>query len=182
MPNLYEITMINNPTAICLVDQETFEWAGKLSWHLDKFGYAQRSFRREPGSARWTKKFMHRLIMGDPKGLVIDHLNFNRLDNRKSNLRICTAAENNLRMRPKNQRTVFPRGPVMPILTPEERAQKIAKVCVRPSRDTLGRWFSRFSVQGKDYHVGTFDSFDEALRAGILMRAFYDPQSQQEGA
>lgn len=39
---------------------------------------------------------LHRFVMNTPKGLVVDHLNFNGLDNRKKNLRNCTSGENNL--------------------------------------------------------------------------------------
>jgi hypothetical protein len=37
---------------------------------------------------------LHRLIMNTPQNKVIDHVNHNTLDNRKSNLRICTQQEN----------------------------------------------------------------------------------------
>ncbi len=37
---------------------------------------------------------MHRAIMEPPPGMVVDHINGNRSDNRKKNLRICTRAQN----------------------------------------------------------------------------------------
>lgn len=37
---------------------------------------------------------LHRLILDAPEGMVVDHINGDTLDNRRSNLRVCTQAQN----------------------------------------------------------------------------------------
>lgn len=37
---------------------------------------------------------LHRLVMGNPKGMIIDHIDGDTMNNRKSNLRVCTFREN----------------------------------------------------------------------------------------
>ena len=43
---------------------------------------------------RQEKLYLHRFLIETPKGLATDHINGNTMDNRKSNLRTCTAGEN----------------------------------------------------------------------------------------
>jgi hypothetical protein len=89
------INLSNNIVAI--VDDEDFETVNKFSWCLSSHGYAIRRIYVEKIKGKWkTKQFyLHREIIKDiPKGKVIDHINNNRLDNRKANLRVCSIREN----------------------------------------------------------------------------------------
>lgn len=77
---------------VAIVDDDDFEDLSLYKWFAKKEGgifYAARSY----GAKRNTMK-MHIYIMKPVDGFVIDHINGNGLDNRKSNLRICSHAEN----------------------------------------------------------------------------------------
>lgn len=78
------------PKTYAIVDQEDYEWLNQWRWHIDAYGYAVRS--QKP-------RLMHRLIMGNPPGLTIDHCKGDKLDNRRSKLRVCNHVENTRNMR-----------------------------------------------------------------------------------
>lgn len=86
--------------------------------------------------------FMHRLIMNCPEDKVIDHINANGLDNRKSNLRICTQLENmqNFSLSKFNQTGIHYR--------PERKA-----------------WTATIGVNGKLIHLGQFQTYELAVEA-----------------
>jgi hypothetical protein len=74
---------------VTLVDDSTLKKYGNLTWHLSDTGYVVRRNKSEGGTVR-----LHRLVTKAPEGMVVDHLNGDKLDNRLSNLRVCTQAEN----------------------------------------------------------------------------------------
>lgn len=78
-----------------LVDNEDFEWLNQWNWYFDR--YAKRDVEKK-------QIRMHRVIMNCPKNMFIDHINHNKLDNRKENLRIVTKTQNqgNLEKRSHN--------------------------------------------------------------------------------
>lgn len=79
---------------VALVDDEDYEWLNQWKWYAIKRGnifYAARYI------GKWPKQrtiLMHREILNVPKGAEIDHINCKGLNNRKSNLRICTHQQN----------------------------------------------------------------------------------------
>lgn len=80
---------INGKGTRTIVDESTLKKYGYLTWHLSDTGYAVRRNKSEGGTVR-----LHRLVVNAPEGKVVDHLNGNKLDNRKSNLRVCTQKDN----------------------------------------------------------------------------------------
>ena len=89
-----------------IVDDEDFERLNKYSWCLFSssrhfINYASRGIRKN-GKTKGVS--MHRFILNAPKGMEVDHINGNGLDNRKENIRICSHAENmrNQKMRKNN--------------------------------------------------------------------------------
>ena len=61
-------------------------------WYLDDNGYMTRNTPKS-GKRRRGKMTMHRQILDAPFGMLVDHINGNRLDNRRENLRLCNITE-----------------------------------------------------------------------------------------
>lgn len=82
-----------------MIDADQLEKIKLYNWklifnHERKPSYEQVYYA--VASSKGKSIFMHRLLMGFPKGLVVDHINGNGLDNRLSNLRAVSYSTNNL--------------------------------------------------------------------------------------
>lgn len=84
-----------------------------------------------------------RLILRCPAGFVIDHIDGNTLDNRKSNLRICKQSENRLNTTGKTRRVSRFKG-------------------VSRSRD---KWRAEICRDGARVHIGVFLTEEDAAKA-----------------
>jgi hypothetical protein len=73
------------------VDDKNYEWLNQWEWKLDGQGYAVRLVWQNNTCVRIA---MHRIINHTQKGMVTDHINHDRLDNREDNLRSCTWQQN----------------------------------------------------------------------------------------
>lgn len=71
-----------------IISSSDYEKIKHIKWHYSSCGYAMgRNLNKE-------KVYMHRLLIGAKKGEYVDHIDGNKLNNRKDNLRICTQSEN----------------------------------------------------------------------------------------
>lgn len=123
-------------------DQEDYPLICAFSWCCTR-GYA---YARRVRTSLLTKTqyvYMHRLIMNAKPGEQVDHINRNRLDNRKSNLRLCTHQENNYNRSLKGKCGY--RG-----------------VRWRKDRD---KWEARISVNGRTKHLGYYTCSLDAAKA-----------------
>ena len=77
-----------------LLDNEDFKSASKLKWHMSTKGYVLRQVW-DPIEKKCNVLMLHHFIVGRPKkGLQIDHINHDKSDNRKINLREVTNSQN----------------------------------------------------------------------------------------
>lgn len=81
----YVIGTTNNTGKKFYFDRADYEKVKRFCWYEAKTGYIMAD-----------KRTMHRYLMNPPENMVVDHINHNKADNRRKNLRICTTAENSL--------------------------------------------------------------------------------------
>jgi len=125
-------------------------------WLLEHNGFSQWSVRTNngmryvgrkpvPGSSDKTYESLHRLIADCPEGMMVDHINGNTLDNRRSNLRVCTHAEN-MRNRKihKNNKSGF-KGVYLDRIT--------------------GKWKAQIRNNRKRFYLGSYETPEEASKA-----------------
>jgi hypothetical protein len=90
-------------------------------------------------------RYVHREIMGAKKGESVDHINGNKLDNRKENLRICTHTENMWNTK-----------------KPKTNKSGIKGVHWQEDRQ---KWSAQISYKGKTIPLGRFNCFEDAVKA-----------------
>lgn len=96
------IALDGSSQGVTLVDDNTYSQYNLLRWRKNSRGYAT-SYTKELGVV-----LLHRLILNAPKGIYVDHINHDQLDNRRINIRLCTPSENQHNRHPnKNNKTGY---------------------------------------------------------------------------
>lgn len=79
-----------------LIDDSDVEVVSGLKWHAHpSHGSGGRALGHYACARRAGRTiYLHRLLLDAPKGKQVDHINGDKLDNRRANLRLATASEN----------------------------------------------------------------------------------------
>lgn len=123
-----------------LVDDEDFEVLNRFKWHILRSGYVATTLPARHGKG---SLYMHRIVCTPPEGMEVDHINVNKKDNRKSNLRACTHAQNCANRLLDSRNTSGFKG-----------------VNWDKSR---GKWLARIKHGRKQVNLGRYDSAEEAF-------------------
>lgn len=128
---------------VAVVDDDMFAYFMRWAWYFNG-RYAVRHAKTFLGKRNLI--FMHNEVTPCPNGFELDHINLNKLDNRRSNLRIATKAQNrrNQGMH-KNNQTGF-KG-------------------VSPTKSQKKPYSAAIGISGQTIYLGSFDKAEDAARA-----------------
>lgn len=128
-----------------IVDDSDYDVLCKYKWHaMDTIGrvVAARVITNEDYTR--TLQLLHRVIMIAPPELEVDHINGNTLDNRRSNLRLCTHQENCMNA------------------SVAKHSSKFKGV----SRNVTGKkWVAQIRYNNRLIYLGSFESEESAAKA-----------------
>lgn len=122
-----------------LVSPQDYLLFKHMKWGIDKNGYVRtwRHKKLEKYKYKTIVTLLHNLIVRPKAGYVVDHINRNKLDNRRENLRLVTRAENAIN-------TYF-----------FDKASGVRK--------RNKKWLASGHIKNKSIYLGSFDSKEEAI-------------------
>ena len=149
---------INTHAGPVLLDYEDWLKYGHITFVVDSKGYVVNDTGRGETRKIWA---LHRDILGNPEGKVVDHINGNKLDNRKYNLRVCSIKENIRNSKPKEGTSKY-KG----VHWDKSRNKWVSSIKV----DREGKYLGRFNKEidaAKAYDVAAEKYFGEFARLNL---------------
>ena len=137
---------------ITIVDDEDYATLSKHKWHTLKIYHSDSFYARRNEGLKAI--LMHRVILGAKHGQCVDHANGDSLDNRRSNIRICTRSENQC----NQKKSRFP------------KSSKYKGVYWDTKRKN---WRAQIVTKGRKIRLGSYRSETEAARVRDLATIKY---------
>lgn len=130
-----------------LVDDGDYDQFCMYKWYEDALGYVRRVIYLGGGRKNQKSKtfLLHREILKTPKGYETDHINRNRLDNRRKNLRIATRQQNGCNRALQLNNTTGLRGVIW---------NKHRK-----------KWMAQIKENQSNHYLGLFERKEDAAKA-----------------
>ena len=125
---------------IIKVDLEDLDKINNYCWSKNSVGYAQ---AREIGKDSIV--LMHRIIMSPSNKELVDHINHDKLDNRKLNLRVCSQSDNMANQIISKTNTTGFKGVYWD--------------------DNRNKWVSQIGYKNKNIYLGRYDNKQDAIEA-----------------
>lgn len=151
-----------------LVDEADYEFVSEWRWTATRgkhsCWYAGRSIHHSDGSIQYVR--MHRVILGVGPGEEVDHKNGDGLDNRRSNLRVCTHLDNTRNVALSGNNTSGFKGVYWC-----NRSRKW-QACIKVDRRQL--WLGGFASAAdaaKAYDAAAIKHFGEFARTNAMLAA-----------
>jgi hypothetical protein len=149
-----EVPALDSGTQVTvLVDVDDYIALDGRRLSIGSHGYAQIWAR--PGL-----RLLHKWIMGVPTGtryrVIVDHINRDTLDCRRSNLRLVTPTQSNL-----------------------NRVVAARDLPIGVYRTRNGKFDARIKRAGVAHHLGVFDSPEQAADAVSVARALFDAPAER---
>lgn len=136
----------NKNKFVALVDDEDYDYLNQFKWNAQKQRsgnyYASRSIYL--GKMKRKSLRMHRLIMKPERGMTVDHIDHNGLNNQKSNLRNCSFADN-VRNRSCRSKTGY-----------------IGVYIYKSKRSKTIKYLAKIEYNNRAYYLGLYKTAKEA--------------------
>lgn len=135
---------MSNSDREMIVDSDVWESTKRFCWYENPHGYAETNV---PIGLRKSRRVMfHVMVFSDcPSGLFRDHINGNRLDNRRANIRYVTTQQNNHNHGKSKKNTSGHPG-------------------VRWEADR-GKWLARIKFNDRTINLGRYSNLEDAIKA-----------------
>lgn len=128
------------------IDIESVAIVKEYKWSLGSHGYVTSGCGKK-------QILLHRLLSNAPAGMYVDHINGNKLDNRKNNYRLCTNQENN------RNKGLY-----------SHNTSGVTGVTYDKSRS---KWQAQIVVNDQNIHLGRYDNFQDAVNARVKAEEVY---------
>ena len=130
-----------------LVNEDVYAWATGFNWFVNDRGYIHRNRLQDELRLGQTVR-LHNLILPPAAGQVIDHINRDPLDNRRSNLRLVTPAQNAM-----------------------NRGVRAGRSRFRGVSGTEGHWQCKLRIANQELRLGRYSDERDAARVYDLIAA-----------